>query len=145
MKKIQSMIILALLFPILTVGIKFVAYSFLPTSIWIDYKSITVQDINSGETTQEWLIDRNVKRVSLRGTYLDNAFCEGNSGEYKEYYTYRGDALYQSGTSTKSVIQIPDTLPKGQCYWLSNVKIELPYGIERDLPADIQSNIFLVK
>lgn len=136
--------ILAILFPVLTVAIKYTAYTLLPTSVWLNYQSIAVTDVKSGDTTQQWVITRDVKHASIRGTYIHDALCDGNSPIFSEVFTRSGDVLYQKGTTTAITSPIPN-FPPGQCFWISNVQIELPYGIVRDLPEDIKSNVFLVK
>lgn len=143
-RKIESMIILALAVPIITVVIKVLIYALFPVSIWIDYKSISVQDIMKGQEKQEWIINRDVKKVSLQGVYIDQAVCDFGTGNFSEVYNYKGDALYKKGTSTKVTINVPKELPKGDCYWVSNITVRLPYNITRELPHDIVSNTFRV-
>jgi hypothetical protein len=143
-RKIESMIVLALLIPLVTVLIKVLIYALFPVSIWIDYKSITVQDIHAEQSKQEWYIERDVKKVSLQGVYIDEAICDSGTGNFTEVYSFKGDALYQKCTSTKITITVPEELPKGNCYWVSNITVRLPYNITREIPKDIVSNTFKV-
>lgn len=144
--RVQSMILFAMLFPVLSIGIKWIAYELLPAEVFFHYTSIepTKDAFINGEELV-FKTDYEFKRsVDFEATH--KLRCNIIGGEPN--YTFYSSQVNEINHVSKKVGQGTFTFyeespePPRTCYLKSTLEIGLPLGVKK--VQEIESSTFLI-
>lgn len=135
--KIISLMVFTVFFSGLVYLVDFTVYKLLPFNYFLHYTNIQRSDICVGDTTQELLVER-IVRKNIAATITSELFLVRNDPERFisdaniKVHQEKFDIIYDVNELQAELIQVQlPELKVGNYYWLELTTIKLPKGISK--------------